>query len=175
MRTRAGNRKAGLSLLEVILALSILAAASAFLAQIMHLAAENAIRADVQTEAELIAENVMNQVVAGVLPTMSPSWTPYSNPNPMGSMNMSTQMQWNYTISSFASEVPGMLCVRVSVQHLVAGSSTNPKIDYSINRWIIDPSYGLDTPPSTTTTGTTTGTSGTSTSGTGSSSTGGVQ
>lgn len=175
MRSKLGWRKSGLSLLEVILALSILAAASAYLAQIMHLAAENAIRADIQTEAEIVAENVMNQVVAGVLPTMSASWTPYSNPNPMGSMNMSTQMQWNYTINSFASEVPGMLCVRVSVQHIAPGTTTNAKTDYTINRWIIDPSYGLDTPPSTTTTGTSTGTSGTSTSGTGSSSTGGIQ
>lgn len=175
MSARVVNHRAGLSLLEVILALSILAAASAYLAQIMHLAAENAIRADVQTEAEIVAENVMNQVVAGVLPTMSATWTAYSNPNPMGSMNMSTQMQWNYMINSFASEVPGMMCVRVSVQHLKPGTTTSDKTDFVINRWIIDPSYGLDTPPSTTTTDGSTSSTGTSSSGTGSSASGGVQ
>lgn len=173
---RQAGRRAGLSLLEVILALSILAAASAYLAQSMYIAAESAIRADQQTEAEIVAENVMNQVVAGLLPTMSATWAPYSNPNPLGTMNLSTKLQWNYMISSYTSEVPGMLCVRVSVQHLEPGKTTNEKTDFVINRWIIDPSYGLDTPPSTTTAaGSSTSSSGSASTGTGSSTSGGVQ
>lgn len=170
------NRRSGLSLLEVILALSILAAASAYLAQSMHVAAESAIRADLQTEAEIVSENVMNQVVAGLLPTMSASWAPYSNPNPMASMNLTMKVQWNYMVNSFSSEVPGMMCVRVSVQHLEPGKTTSDKIDFAINRWIIDPSYGLDTPPSSTTsTDTSTSSTGSTSTSTGSSSTGGVQ
>ena len=67
----------GLSLLEVVLALSLLAMASAYLAQAMNLAATNALKAERLTQAELVAESVMSQVVAGVIPAQPVAWTPY--------------------------------------------------------------------------------------------------
>lgn len=60
--------RAGISLMEVVLALAILGIASAYLSQAMQIAAQNAVQAQRLTQAELVAESVMNQVIAGVIP-----------------------------------------------------------------------------------------------------------
>lgn len=180
MKPIATGRR-GISLLEVVLALAILAVASAYLAQSMHIATENALRAEAQTQAEMVAESVMSQVVAGLLSTQGVTWTPYSNPNPFGSAAAFSDptSQWMYMVTTMSTEVKGMLCVQVGVKEVVAGQPDDGKIEFYVNRWIIDPSLGLDTPPTTDTTSTGTGTSSTGSSSTGSTSggtsTGGVQ
>lgn len=176
----ASSRR-GISLLEVVLALAILAMASAYLAQSMHIATENALRAESQTQAEMVAESVMSQVVSGLLSTQGVTWTPYSNPNPFGSAAAFSDpnSQWMYMVTTMSTEVQGMLCVQVGVKEIVTGQADDGKIEFYFNRWIIDPSLGLDTPPTTDTTSTGTGTSSTGSSSTGSTSggtsTGGVQ
>jgi prepilin-type N-terminal cleavage/methylation domain-containing protein len=175
------SRRRGISLLEVVLALAILAVASAYLAQSMHIATENALRAESQTQAEMVAESVMSQVVAGLLSTQGVTWTPYANPNPFGSAAAFSDpdSQWMYMVTTMSTEVQGMLCVQVGVKEIVTGQPDDGRIEFYFNRWIIDPSLGLDTPPTTDTTGTGTGTSSTGSSSTGSTSggtsTGGVQ
>ena len=176
----ASSRR-GISLLEVVLALAILAMASAYLAQSMHIATENALRAESQTQAEMVAESVMSQVVSGLLSTQGVTWTPYSNPNPFGSAAAFSDpnSQWMYMVTTMSTEVQGMLCVQVGVKEVITGQPDDGKIEFYFNRWIIDPSLGLDTPPTTDTTSTGTGTSSTGSSSTGSTSggtsTGGVQ
>ncbi len=166
------SSRRAISLLEVVLALAILAMASAYLAQSMHIAAENATRAERMTQAEIIAESVMNQVVAGVLPIQSASWTAYSSANPMGATAaLNKQSQWMYSISQLSTEVPGMIGIQVAVDE-VGPNGADGQADFYINCWIIDPNLGLDTPPeeSTDTAGTST-----SASSAGSSTTGGLQ
>ena len=160
----ASSRR-GISLLEVVLALAILAVASAYLAQSMHIATENALRAESQTQAEMVAESVMSQVVSGLLSTQGVTWTPYSNPNPFGSAAAFSDpdSQWMYMVTTMSTEVQGMLCVQVGVKEVVTGQPDDGKIEFYFNRWIIDPSLGLDTPPTTDTTSTGTGTSSTGT------------
>ncbi len=137
-RTRTGQT--GLSLLEVVLALAILAVATAYLAQSMQLATTNALKAQRLTKAELVAESVLNQVIAGLIPSTPVTWTPYNNS--MGTTN------WVYQIQQVPTEVDGMLGLQIAVQEidpqlgLVQG-----KADLYVNRWIIDPTLGLDTPP----------------------------
>ena len=146
LRTRFRSRRA-LSLLEIVLALSILAVASAYLAQSMHIAAENAMRAETQTQAEIVAESVMNQVIAGFLSTQSVSWVNYSPPNPLGTVAVDDSgSQWLYMITMLSTEVQGMMCVQVAVKEILPGQ-TDSNYAFTINRWIIDPSLGLDTPP----------------------------
>ena len=173
MKPLSSSRR-GISLLEVVLALAILAVASAYLAQSMHIATENALRAESQTQAEMVAESVMSQVVAGLLSTQGVTWTPYSNPNPFGSAAAFSDpdSQWMYMVTTMSTEVQGMLCVQVGVKEIVTGQPDDGRIEFYYNRWIIDPSLGLDTPPTTDSTGTGTGTSSAGTSSTGSSSTG---
>jgi prepilin-type N-terminal cleavage/methylation domain-containing protein len=138
----------GLSLLEVVLSLAILSVAAAYLAQSMFLATENAIRAQKLSQAELIAESVMNQIVSGVLPAQPVNWAGYRTPNPFGpGSSLTDNSQWVYSISNVATEVQGMVGVQVAVQQIQSGGTPSDQPDFIVTRWIIDPNLGLDTPP----------------------------
>lgn len=136
----AANRH-GLSLLEVILALALLGVASAIMAQAMQMAATNAIAAQRQAEAELAAESVMNQIIAGVIP-MQPTttWTPVGT--------SASSANWNYMLQTVPCEVQNMLGIEVSVRDAAEIDSTRPA-DLTVKRWIVDPALGLDMPAST--------------------------
>ena len=134
--------KLGLTLLEVILALSILGIACAFMAQGMQMATTNAIAAQRQAQAELAAESVMSQVIAGVIP-MQPSgaWTPVGT-----SMSSSS---WSYMLQLVPCEVENMVGIEIAVRDDAEQDLTRPA-DLTVTRWVIDPALGLDTPPDTT-------------------------
>ena len=140
----------GLTLLEVILALSILGIACAFMAQGMQMATTNAIAAQRQAQAELAAESVMSQVVAGVIP-MQPSgaWTPVGT--------STTSSSWSYMLQLVPCEVQNMVGIEVAVRDDAEQDLTRPA-DLTVTRWVIDPALGLDTPPDAA--GTTDGTAG---------------
>ena len=126
--------------MEVVLALAILGIASAYLAQAMQIAAMNAIRAQRLTQAELVAESVMNQVIAGVLPAQPANWSPYTS--------ASTSSNWNYSLAIVPTEMQGTIGIQVSVQERVDGVVPDLQpADLVATRWIIDPTLGLDTPP----------------------------
>ena len=152
--TTSAAARSGISLLEVVLALSILAVAAAYLAQSTHLASENAIRAQTLTQAELVAESVMNQIVAGLLPAQPTGWTPFAPPNPLGAGALAaSHAQWLYQIQNVGSEMPGMVGVQVGVVQARPGRELTGQPDLYINRWIIDPSLGLDMPSNSATLG----------------------
>ena len=130
----------GLSLLEVVLALSILAFATAYIAASMQLATQNALTAQRLTRAELVAESIMNQVIAGVIPAQPVTWTTYYSA--LGNS------EWRYQLQNVPAEVEGMIGLQVAVQKIDPNSGgVQPGYDLYINRWIIDPSLGLDAPP----------------------------
>ncbi len=127
-----------ISLLEVILALSILAFSTAYLAQSMNLATDAAIKAQQQAQAELVAESVLNQVVAGVIPSDPVPWTQY--------VSAGGQSEWLYQLQNVPTEVDGMVGFQIAVKH--SSTASNPaQYEMFVNRWIIDPSLMLDTPP----------------------------
>lgn len=129
-----------ISLMEVVLSLAILGVASAYLAQAMQLAAQNAVQATRLAQAELVAESVMNQMIAGLIPAQPVGWTPYSDSTSSG--------KWNYCLISVASETTGTIGLQVGVQEPIAGTLTGMQpADLVANRWIIDPSLGLDKLP----------------------------
>ena len=139
MRHNVETRLA-ISLLEVILALAILGIASAYLAQAMQLAAQNAIRAQRLTQAELVAESVMNQVIGGVIPAQPATWSPYSSASTTGA--------WNYSLAIVPAEMQGMIGIQIGVQEVVPNAVAGMQpADLVSTRWIIDPSLMLDVPP----------------------------
>ncbi len=166
---RLSNRR-GLSLLEVILALTILGVACTFMAQAMQLATSNALAAHRQAQAEMVAESVLSQVIAGVIP-MQPSstWTP-------AGISASTS-NWSYMLTNVNCEVQNMVGLQIDVRDMSDPDMTRPA-DLTVIRWIIDPTLGLDTPPGQQSTDGTSpagqGTSGQGTSGQGGQTTGGV-
>lgn len=152
-RPSARLERRGLSLLEVVLALAILAMASAYLAQSMELATTNAIKAQRIAQAELVAESVMNQMIAGLISSEPVTWTPYFNS--MG------QTDWMYQIQQVNTQLDGMLGLQVAVQQLDPNTGLiQTRYDLYVNRWIIDPALELDVPPEEEETSTDTGTTG---------------
>jgi prepilin-type N-terminal cleavage/methylation domain-containing protein len=141
--------RGGLTLLEVILALTILGIACAFMAQAMQLATSNAIAAQRQAEAELAADSVMSQVIAGVIP-MQPTttWTPIGT--------STTSSSWSYMLQLVPCEVANMLSIQIDVRDDSDQDLTRPA-DLTVIRWIIDPALGLDLPPDALGTGEETG------------------
>lgn len=130
----------GLSLLEVVLALAILAVASAYLAQSMQLATTNAIKSQQLNQAELVVESVLNQIIAGLIPPDNVTWTPYNSSQ--------GATDWVYQIQQVPTEVAGMIGLQVAVQRVDPQMGVVPSdADMFVNRWIIDPSLGLDSPP----------------------------
>ncbi len=153
LKPRNSIHTRGLSLLEVVLSLAILSVAAAYLAQSMFLASENAIRAQRMSQAELVAESVVNQIVAGVLPAQPVNWASYASPNPFGTgAQAMSHRQWVYSISNVGTEVQGMVGIQVSVQEVRENQPIENLPDLTVIRWIIDPSLGLDTPPAPTST-----------------------
>ena len=167
-----GSRKLrglGLSLLEVVLALSVLGVSAAIMAQAMQLAVRNALRAQNLAHAELVAESVMSQVVAGILPAQATTWAPYYSTSTLATPDSS----WVYMITIVPAEIQGMMGIQIGVRDS-SQPSVDQRPDYVVTQWIIDPSLGLDTPPDTTSTEDASGTGSTGGS-TGTSSTGSTQ
>ncbi|MEZ6078658.1 MAG: hypothetical protein R3C56_24190 [Pirellulaceae bacterium] len=127
----------------MVLSLAILAIASAYLAQSMQLATHNALRAERLTQAELVAESVMNQVIAGVIPNKPVTWTNYHNSTGL--------TEWLYELRSIPTEIDGMVGLQVAVQKSAPNVGlVQTQYDLFANRWIIDPALELDVPPEPT-------------------------
>lgn len=141
MKARLRFRRAGLSLLEVVLALAILAVAAALLAQVTKQATDNGMMSQRLSTAQMLCESKMSEVLAGAIPLTSTGWTPITDSGRRGS--------WYYQIQASTAERPNMIGVRLSVTDQPDSTTYNPEL-FFIVRWMIDPSLGLDTPPETT-------------------------
>ena len=160
MKPRVKFRRAGLSLLEVVLALTILAVSAALLAQVTKQATDNGMMSQRLSIAQMLCESKMSEVLAGAIPLTSSGWTEITDSGRRGS--------WYYQIQTTTAERPNMIGVRLSVTDQPDSTTYNPELFYIV-RWMIDPSLGLDTPPETTST------TGSSSGGSSSGSAGGIQ
>lgn len=145
---RSGRRffrplRSALSLLEVVLALAILGISTAMLAQAIQIASTSGLYARQYTQAQLVAESKMSEVIAGLVPIGSAStWTPVMMPF--------SDTTWNFMVVQNIAEMQGMMSIQVIVTNDPMGATTQP-VTYSLTRWIIDPNLGLDVPPEETT------------------------
>ena len=137
-------RKA-LSLLEVVLALAILGAAGAMLAQSMQVATDAGVAARDQALAELLVESKMSEVIAGAFPpNQSTDWMPIETVVEPG--------RWHFKIVGQPTMTDGMLAVQVWVTDDPQMQSERP-VQVMLTRWMIDPDMGLDVLPEDTSTG----------------------
>jgi len=149
MQSRS-NRRSGLSLLEVVLALSILGIAVGILSTIMQQSADNGLRARRITQAQMVCESKMAEAMAGALPLQSTQWTPVASID---------GASWYYSLEVIQAEQPNMVGVVIQVNDDLAMSESQRPLTRLV-QWMIDPSLGLDTKPDTSTTDTATGAAG---------------
>lgn len=126
------------SLLEVILALAILAASMAVLGQLVQFGMTNARRAEDMTQAAIICESIMAEIVAGDRGLTNESAATYEGND-----------TFVYSVDIPAGAQEGLLEVHVIVE-------TNPEysaepIRCALVRWMVDPDYASSATSGTTT------------------------
>jgi len=129
------RRRAGLTLLEVILAIAILGGALVVIGELIRTGSRSAQNARELTIAQILAESTMNEVAAGLIPATSTS-----------TQVLETNPDWMYSLQvDPAPNQQGLLLVTVTMHQ------TDPvrgrELSYSLVRWMLDPSIELGVDP----------------------------
>ncbi len=130
-RIRRSAASAGLSLLEVILAIAILGGSIAVIGELVRLGARQAEEARELTIAQLLCESKLEEIAAGVIA-----------PEAVGDVPFDLDPRWSYSIEVGSLDNPDLLQVTVMAQQ-VDGSREIP-LYYSLTRWILDPNLELE-------------------------------
>jgi type II secretion system protein I len=119
----------GFSLLEVVLALAILAGAFAALGEVIRLANRNAEQARDETQAELLADSVMAELMSGARLLG----------NETAAFDLAAEPPWVYSIVVEPTEYVELVAVRVRVTQ-----DTTPELgpaSCDLIRWLPNPDY----------------------------------
>jgi len=135
MTSQVANLRRGLSLLEVILALAILAGAMAALGELVRMGTRSASAARDLTEAHLLCESLLAETTAGVVPP-DPIDGQYFPPE------YDPEEKWVYSVVSDLTGVEGLIAVRVTVSNSNL-EVANP-VSVSLVRWMADPNVLRD-------------------------------
>lgn len=125
---RAAARR-GLTLLEVMLALAILGGSLAVIGELMRIGARHAEAARDQTTAQLLCENMMAELVSGVLPLSATTAAPVDDSQ--------YAADWAYTVEIQPIDQQGLVSVRVTVEQ--NPQSYSRPASFSLTRWMVDP------------------------------------
>jgi len=116
--------------LEVILAIAIMAGAMVVLGEIARTGARGAEYARDMTQANLLCEDTMAQVLSGVL-TPDPV-----DDSPLDTSDMNDG-DWVYSIDQEEGQGQGLLVITVTVKR--ADADPKHPVSASITRWMLDP------------------------------------
>jgi prepilin-type N-terminal cleavage/methylation domain-containing protein len=120
----------GLSLLEVILALSILGVSLAVIGELIRLGTKAGEVARNDTESQLLCESLINEIAAGA-----------QLPEVVTDAPLDELGEWVYSVETQPVDQAGLIAVRVSVRLADASPSGPPA--FSLTRWIVDPGVEL--------------------------------
>ena len=115
----------GFTLLEVILALVILGAALAIFGEVMQLANQNAADARAETQAQLLASSLMDEILAGSIDDSPANRQP---------LEVDDDVRWIYSVSTGTATVEGVYPLVVEVEQDVE-AKFNP-VKYRLVRWL---------------------------------------
>jgi len=128
MILRKSSQRPGLSLLEVLLAMTILWIGVIGLYQLMNLSTDLAMKAQDLNVATELLQHTMNRVIAGDISVQG-----------TGDQAMDDDHKnWTYSVQSQADSITGLWHVTVTVKH----SAENGKEigDWSMSEYVLDPS-----------------------------------
>lgn len=132
------HRRKGFSLLEVILAMAILAMSTGIISQIIRTASNSALTAQRQMEAFLVAEGKLAELAAAAYPLQSTGWQAE-----MESPSYSNVWYWRLTVDT--NTVPSIFVATVDVTD--ATGTAADTVVASLSRWFPDPALNLDSLP----------------------------
>ncbi len=126
--------RGGMTLWEVILALAILAISLAVLGELARQGMRNAETARAASEAQLLCESKLAAIAAGITrpePVTDASWEIEADEE------IATNDAWLYSVEIDATDLDGLLAVRVTVTQ--DQTARKRPVSVSLSRWIIDP------------------------------------
>jgi general secretion pathway protein I len=132
-KMRAGEE--GFTLLEVILALAILAGAVAVLGEIMAIAGRHGREAQAGVRAQLLASSVMDEILSGLVEL---------NPVSKQPLESTDTVPWVYSVIVENTTITGLSAIEVIVQQDLEPQFSPVK--FTLKRW-----YAVPTTTSTTT------------------------
>jgi len=130
----AHERRDGLTLLEVILALAILAGSLAVLGELAGRSMRNAEVARTTSEAQLLCETKLAEIAAGITPADPVPDSPWQSAS---DLEIETNDEWRYSVEVDSTALDGLLAVRVTVSQ--DRPSEKKPVSVSLVRWIPDP------------------------------------
>ena len=127
--------RAGITLLEVILGLAIFVGSIAIISKLMELGVRASQYARLHTRAVMLAESKMGELVAGVIALQD-----------SGGDVFSEDPAWQWDLSVSDGPVDGLRWVSITVSPSSSGElATNREpVEFTLNRWLLDPSYSAD-------------------------------
>lgn len=141
---RLNGGRSGFTLLEVILALAILAGAIAVIGEVSSLGMRNARLAMETTHAQLLCESKLAEIVAGVEPLEAQENVPFGTVD-----DFSSEADWLYSVEINVTDLIGLVEIRVTV--CKDQPAEQRPASFTLVRWMLDP----DTTDSTSGTSTT--------------------
>jgi general secretion pathway protein I len=121
--------EAGFTLLEVILALAILAGAVAVLGEIMAIAGRHGREAQAGVRAQLLASSVMDEILSGLVEVNQVSKQP---------LESADTVPWVYSVSVENTTITGLSAIEVIVEQDLEPQFSPVK--FTLKRWYAVPS-----------------------------------
>lgn len=117
--------RSGLTLFEVLISLVIFVGAMAAIGQLVSNGVRGALQARFQTQAALLCETKLAEVVAGIVPLTS------------GQGQYTDDTNWSWTLVVTAAPVPGLLRAEVTVKR--QGNNSKSAVTFNMARYVRDP------------------------------------
>ena len=124
------SKRSAFTLLEIVLALAILAGSLAALGEVMRLADQNAELVQAETQAQVLAESVMAEILAGSRALANVKGAAFP---------LATEPPWQHWIAVEPTERDELLLVRVTVAEQLPPELQPAR--YELVRWVLNPDY----------------------------------
>lgn len=134
------TKRRGFSLLEILLAMAILGGALAVLSQIVGTGGDAGRSARELAMARLLCQSKLAEVLVSATSVM-PSAVP---PTPIPSPDSESDTVFNFAVEVAPASMDGLLTIRVSVEAVNPDGDGPAIASYSITRWVVDPTLGLE-------------------------------
>jgi type II secretion system protein I len=132
----------GFTLLEVILAIAVLAIALTTIGEVARMGYKSADSAATESEAQILAESIMGELASGIRPAQAVQNAPLE----LGDGHD----QWQYSIAFESTMQPEILSARVIVQLVRENPQDNLRADAELVQWFLNPeTLPAETPSST--------------------------
>ncbi len=123
------EHRSAFTLLEVILALAILAGAVAVLGEVMSIAGRSGADAQAESKAQMLASSVMDEMLAGLVPMTQQSRAP---------LDSDSAIPWVYSVTLTDTAFVGLSAVEVVVEQDLEKQFRPVK--YRLVRWVSEDS-----------------------------------